>query len=111
MPRAATTADPFNAIAEPCRRKILTAIGDGESDVSELVERLGMPQPSVSKHLAVLRTVELVSCRTEGRRRVYRVNANGLRPVHEWVRTFEEQWSERFDRLDDLLAEMQGDPQ
>jgi DNA-binding transcriptional ArsR family regulator len=105
--RATTTSDAFNAIAEPCRRQILMAIADGEAGVNEIVARVGMLQPAVSKHLGVLKTVNLVRCRTEGRRRLYRVNPDALRPVDEWLRTFEAQWNDRLDRLDDLLADVQ----
>ena len=107
MARAATTTDAFNAIAESSRRDLLDALGMGEASVTELVDRLGLSQPQVSKHLAVLRTVGLVRCTRSGRRRVYRVDAAGLRPVHDWVRRFEALWNERLDRLDDLLVELQ----
>ena len=106
MARAATTTDAFNAIAEAGRRDILSAIGAGEAAVGELVDRLQMPQPQVSKHLGVLRAVDLVRCRTVGRRRLYRVNGAGLKPVHDWVQTFEGHWNERLDRLDDLLTDL-----
>ena len=107
MARAATTTDAFNAIAEVSRRDILSAIGNGEAPVSELVARLQMPQPQVSKHLGVLRAVDLVRCRTVGRRHLYRVNGAGLKPVHDWVQTFAAQWNDRLDRLDDLLTDLQ----
>ena len=107
MPRAATTSDPFNAIADANRRRILTAIGDGEASVGELVAQVGMPQPHVSKHLGVLRTVDLVRSRSDGRRRYYRVNGAALRTVHEWVAGFERTWNDRLDRLDGVLAELQ----
>jgi DNA-binding transcriptional ArsR family regulator len=106
MARAATTTDAFNAIAEVGRRDILSAIGTGEAAVGELVARLQMPQPQVSKHLGVLRAVDLVRCRTVGRHRLYRVNGAGLKPVHDWVQTFAAQWNERLDRLDDLLTDL-----
>ncbi|MCU1487187.1 MAG: transcriptional regulator, ArsR family [Actinomycetia bacterium] len=109
MARAATTTDVFNAIAERSRRDILVAIADDELGVGEIVERVGLSQPQVSKHLGVMRTVDLVRCRTAGRRRLYCVNGAALRPVHEWVRTFEALWNERLDRLDDLLVELRGD--
>jgi len=105
--RAATTTDAFNAIAEASRRDILSALAGGEAAVGELVARLHLPQPQVSQHLGVLRAVDLVRCRTVGRRRLYRVNGAGLKPVHDWVQTFEAHWNERFDRLDDLLTELQ----
>lgn len=106
MSRAATTADAFNAIAESNRREILSLLADGEAAVGDLVDRLQLTQPQVSKHLGVLRHVDLVRCRTVGRRRMYRVNAHALRPVHDWVSTFAAEWNERLDRLDQILADM-----
>ena len=103
--RAATTSDAFNAIAEPRRREILDLLAQQELSVGDLVERLGLAQPQVSKHLTVLRTVGMVDVRDEGRRRVYRLNGTALRPVHEWVSRFEQTWNERFDRLDRVLAD------
>ncbi len=107
MARAATTTDAFNAIAEVHRRDILGALAGGEAAVGDIVERLRLSQPQVSKHLGVLRSVDLVRCRTVGRRRLYRVNGAALRPVHDWVRSFEALWSARLDRLDDVLTELQ----
>lgn len=107
MSRAATTADAFNAIAEASRRDILDALAAGEVAVGDLVERLHLTQPQVSKHLGVLRTVDLVRCRTVGRHRLYRVNGPALKPIHDWLRAFEGLWNERLDRLDDYLAELQ----
>ena len=104
--RSATTTDAFAALSEPSRRDLLDAIGDDEVTVGALVERLGLTQPQVSKHLGVLRAVGLVHVRTEGRHRWYRVNGPALKPVHDWVRSFESTWNARFDRLDDLLAEL-----
>jgi DNA-binding transcriptional ArsR family regulator len=104
--RAATTTDAFNAIAEASRRDILLTLAGGEAAVGEIVERLQLTQPQVSKHLGVLRSVDLVRCRTVGRRRVYRVNGAALQPVHDWVRAFEAQWNDRLDRLDDLLTDL-----
>ena len=109
MARTATTTDAFNAIAEATRRDLLSAIGTGESTVSELVERVGLPQPQVSKHLGVLREVDLVRVRTDGRRRWYRINGPALKPIHDWVRDFERIWNRKLDRLDDLLAELQDE--
>jgi DNA-binding transcriptional ArsR family regulator len=106
MARTATTTDTFNAVAEASRRDLLDAIGTGEVTVGELVDRLGLSQPQVSKHLAVLRTVGLVLVRVDGRRRWYRVNGAALKPIHDWVRSFERTWNTRLDRLDDLLAEL-----
>ena len=111
MARTPTTADVFNAVAEASRRDLLDALGDGESTVGELVDRLGLSQPQVSKHLAVLRAVDLVSVRADGKRRWYRVNGPALKPVHDWVRTFERTWNTRLDRLDDVLAELQQEDQ
>jgi DNA-binding transcriptional ArsR family regulator len=107
MARAATTSDAFNAIAEPRRRQILELLAQQERSVGDLVDVLGLAQPQVSKHLGVLRTVGIVGVRDEGRRRLYRLNGAALRPVHEWTRRFEQTWSERFDRLDDVLDELE----
>jgi DNA-binding transcriptional ArsR family regulator len=113
MARAATTADAFNAVAEPRRRQILDLLARGELPVNDLVVLLDLAQPQVSKHLRVLREVGLVDVRDEGRQRVYRVNGPSLRPIHDWVKTFEQSWSQRFERLDSVLAELkemeQGD--
>jgi DNA-binding transcriptional ArsR family regulator len=108
MARTPTTADVFNAVAEASRRDLLDALGDGEATVSELVGRLGLSQPQVSKHLGVLRAVGLVSVRVDGRHRWYRVKGPALKPVHDWVRTFERTWNTRLDRLDDLVAELKA---
>jgi len=110
MSRAATTTDVFNAVAEASRRDILMAIGDGEAGVGDLVDRLGLTQPQVSKHLGVLRRVNLVRCRAVGRERRYTVNGTALKPIHDWVSAFEQQWNLRLDRLDDVLAELQHEP-
>jgi DNA-binding transcriptional ArsR family regulator len=107
MARTATTSDAFNAVAEAGRRQLLDALGTGEATVGQLVDSLGFTQPQVSKHLGVLRAVDLVSVRAEGRHRWYRVNGPALKPVHDWVRSFEQSWNTRLDRLDDLLAELQ----
>lgn len=106
MARTPTTTDVFNAVAEASRRELLNAIGAGEVTVGELVDRLGFSQPQVSKHLGVLRAVGLVLVRKEGRHRWYRVNGPALKPLHDWVRTFESTWNARYDRLDDLLVEL-----
>jgi DNA-binding transcriptional ArsR family regulator len=106
MARAATTADAFNAVAEPRRRQILDALSDGELSVTELVRVLGLAQPQVSKHLRVLREVGAVEVRNEGRRRLYRLNGHALRPIHDWVKAYEQSWSERFDALDAVLEEL-----
>jgi DNA-binding transcriptional ArsR family regulator len=107
MARKPTTHDPFNAVAEPKRRQILEVLGAEELPVNEIVEALGWPQPMVSKHLAVLKEVGLVSERRAGRQRLYRVNAERLKPIYDWVAPFEQYWSERFDRLDQILEKMQ----
>src|SRR5687767_10448850 len=109
-PTPATT-DAFNAVADGSRRALLDALGTGEATVGELVDRLGLSQPQVSKHLAVLRAVGLVLVRVDGRRRWYRVNGPALKPVHDWVRTFERTWNTRLDRLDDLVAELKDQEQ
>jgi DNA-binding transcriptional ArsR family regulator len=106
MARAATTTDAFNAIAEPRRREILDVLADGERPVNDLVELLGLAQPLVSRHLRVLREVGLVHVRDAGRQRIYRLNALGLKPVHDWVASYERAWEERFERLDVVLEEM-----
>lgn len=106
MARAATTADVFNAVAEPRRREILDVLVAGERPVGDLVRILGLGQPQVSKHLRVLREVGAVRVREEGRRRLYRVNGPALRPIGEWLAGFEREWAERFDRLDDVLEEL-----
>jgi DNA-binding transcriptional ArsR family regulator len=103
MARAATTADAFNAVAEPRRRQILDVLAAGERPVNDLVAQLGLAQPQVSKHLRVLREVGVVDVREDGRRRLYRVNGHALRPIHDWVQGYERLWSERFERLDDVL--------
>ena len=107
MARAATTADAFNAIAEPRRREILDALADGERAVNDLVSELGLGQPQVSKHLRVLREVGAVSVREQGRRRLYRLNAQALKPIHDWVKDYERLWSERFQELDAVLEELE----
>jgi DNA-binding transcriptional ArsR family regulator len=106
MARAPTTADAFNAVAEPRRRQILDAIAGGERSVNDLVALLGLPQPVISKHLRVLREVGLVTARDEGRQRLYRLNGSALKPVFDWVKDFEALWSERFARMDVVLAEL-----
>ena len=111
MARAATTADTFNAVAEPLRRAILDVLAGGERPVNDLVEALGLAQPQVSKHLRVLREVGAVDVRDEGRRRLYRVNGEALKPIHDWVSGFEQLWTERFDRLDDVLEDLKREEQ
>jgi DNA-binding transcriptional ArsR family regulator len=106
MARAATTADAFNAVAEPRRRQIVDALAGGERPVNDLVRVLGLAQPQVSKHLRVLREVGVVDVRDRGRQRLYRLNGHGLKPIHDWVKNYERTWSERFDRLDVVLEEL-----
>jgi DNA-binding transcriptional ArsR family regulator len=106
MARAATTADAFNAIAEPRRREILDLLAGGERSVNEIVAVLGLAQPQVSKHLRVLREVGVVEVRVDGRQRLYRLNGPALKPIFDWVKEYERTWSERFDRLDVVLEEL-----
>lgn len=106
MARAATTADAFNAVAEPRRRQILDVLARGERPVNDLVAQLGLAQPLVSKHLRVLREVGLVSVRDQGRQRMYRLDGHALKPIHDWVKNYERSWSQRFDRLDVVLEEL-----
>jgi DNA-binding transcriptional ArsR family regulator len=107
MARTPTTHDPFNAVAEPKRREVLAVIGVEELSVNEIVERLGWNQPMVSKHLGVLKQVGLVSERRVGRQRMYRVNAEQLKPIYDWVTPYEQLWNDRLDRLDKVLQEIQ----
>jgi DNA-binding transcriptional ArsR family regulator len=106
MARVATTADAFNAVAEPRRRQILDVLAGGERPVNDIVAVLGLAQPLVSKHLRVLREVGLVDRRDVGRQRVYRLDGHPLKPIHDWVKNYEQSWSERFDRLDVVLEEL-----
>ena len=108
MARAATTADAFNAVAEPRRRQILDALATRERPVNDLVRLLGVAQPQVSKHLRVLREVGAVEVREEGRQRLYRLNGRALKPIHDWVSGFERSWTERFDQLDVVLEDLKG---
>ena len=106
MARAATTADAFNAVAEPRRRDIVDVLARGERPVNDLVGLLGLTQPQVSKHLRVLREVGVVDVREDGRQRLYRLNGNALKPIHDWVKNYERLWTERFDQMDALLEEL-----
>jgi DNA-binding transcriptional ArsR family regulator len=106
MARAATTADAFNAVAEPRRRQILDALAGGERAVNDLVAVLGLAQPQVSKHLRVLREVGAVQVREAGRQRLYRLDGRALKPIHDWVKTYERSWSERFHELDRVLEDL-----
>ncbi len=103
MARTPTTYDAFNAVAEPKRRQVLDLLGAQELSVNEIVKALGWTQPMVSKHLGVLKQVGLVSERRVGRQRLYRVNAEQLKLIHDWLTPFERYWSERYDRLEEVL--------
>jgi DNA-binding transcriptional ArsR family regulator len=107
MARAAAASDVFNAISETHRREILDALMAGERPVGELVAELRLAQPQVSKHLRVLSDAGLVTCRADGRRRLYRVDHEHLRPLHDWLEKYEEFWNRRLDRLDDYLSDLQ----
>jgi DNA-binding transcriptional ArsR family regulator len=108
MARSATTSDAFNAVAEPRRRQILDLLAHGERSVNDLAGSLRVRQPQASKHLRVLREVGLVTVRGSGRRRLYRLNGDGLKPIHDWVKSFQRFWDESLDRLDEYLQEIQG---
>lgn len=99
MPRALTTSDPFNAIAEPRRRQILQFIAADERSVGEIAEAIELAQPSVSKHLNVLRNVELVTLRRDGRRIMYRANAQTLKTIHDWSGMFAQHWRGQLRRI------------
>ena len=105
--RSSTTSDVFNAIAETHRREILDALMTGEKAVGTIVDDLSLSQPQVSKHLRVLSEVGLVSCRAEGRRRLYRLEPAHLLPLRDWMAKYEQAWNERLDRMDDCLKELQ----
>jgi DNA-binding transcriptional ArsR family regulator len=105
MPRATTTSDAFNAVAEPRRREILNYLALQERPVGEIVARLGMEQPSVSKHLRVLRDTGLVHVRRDGRRMFYRTNAEAIRPLHDWAGTFERFWRQQLLRIKERAEE------
>ncbi len=107
MARSATTSDAFNAVAEPRRRQILNLLAQGERSVNDVARSLRVKQPQVSKHLRVLRQVGLVSVRGSGQQRLYKLNGEGLKPIHDWVKTFERFWNESFDHLADYLNELQ----
>ena len=109
MARAATTSDAFNAVAEPRRRAILNYIALEERPVGEIVDSLGLGQPSVSKHLRVLLRVGLVNVRRDGRRMLYRTNAQAIRPLHEWTSTFERYWRHQLSRVKER-AERKNNP-
>jgi DNA-binding transcriptional ArsR family regulator len=102
MARASTTSDAFNAVAEPRRREILSYLAGSERPVAEIVAALGLEQPSVSKHLRVLRDVGLVRMRCQGRQKLYRTNAEAIRPLHQWAGTFERYWQHQLNRVKEL---------
>ena len=105
MARAATTSDAFNAVAEPRRREILELLASGEQTVGDLVLQLGLEQPSVSKHLGVLRRVGLVRVRRHGRNMLYEANPDGIRPLYEWAKTFERLWAHQLLRVKERAEE------
>ncbi len=106
MARASTTSDAFNAVAEPRRRQILNYLAVAERPVGEIVSATGLEQPSVSKHLRVLRDVGLVRMRCQGRQKLYRTNADAIRPLHEWAGTFERYWQHQLNRVKERAEEM-----
>ena len=99
----------FAIVAEPNRRAILSLLLSSERSVGEIERELRLSQPSVSKHLRVLREVGLVEVRDEGRQRLYRLNGHSLKPIHDWVKNYEQSWSARYEALDDLLDELKGE--
>ncbi len=105
MARASTTSDAFNAVAEPRRRQILTLLAGQERPVSEIVAHMRLDQPSVSKHLRVLRNVGLVRMRCDGRQKFYRTNAEVIQPLHEWAATFERYWRHQLSRVKERAEE------
>ena len=107
MPRASTTSDSFNAVAEPRRRDILAFLAAQERPVGDIVDSLGLPQPSVSKHLRVLLEVGLVNVRRDGRHMFYRTNADAIRPLHEWTSTFERYWGHQLTRIKERAESME----
>lgn len=110
VPRAATTSDPFNAVAEPRRREILNYLAMQERPVGEIVAALGLEQPSVSKHLRVLRNVGLVRVRREGRKMLYSLDAEAIRPMYEWTQTFERFWKHQLQRVKERAEERAAAP-
>jgi DNA-binding transcriptional ArsR family regulator len=110
--RSSTTSDVFNAVAEVHRREILDTLITGEKAVGAIVDDVSMSQPQVSKHLRVLSEVGLVTCRAEGRRRLYRLEPARLQPFQDWLAKYEQAWNDRLDRMDDYLTQLQeGEPQ
>jgi DNA-binding transcriptional ArsR family regulator len=111
MPRASTTSDAFNAVAEPRRRDILNYLALQERSVNEIVDSLSMEQPSVSKHLRVLKDVGLVNVRRDGRNMFYRTNADAIRPLHEWASTFERFWRHQLSQIKELAERKANEQQ
>jgi DNA-binding transcriptional ArsR family regulator len=111
MARAATTSDAFNAVAEPRRREILDYLALAERPVGDIVAGLGLEQPSVSKHLRVLRNVGLVRVRRNGRHMLYRTNADAIRPMHEWTKTFERFWGHQLSRIKERAEAKSKEPE
>jgi len=99
VPPAISTLDPFAALAEPRRRELLFTLSKGEQAVEEIVATLGWPQPQVSKHLGVLREVGLVAFEPRGRRRVYRINGDAIKTIHDWTAMFDKFWTHNLDRI------------
>jgi DNA-binding transcriptional ArsR family regulator len=110
MPRAAANTDVFNAVAESRRRDILVFLAAGERSVNDIVAEMGLPQPSVSKHLKVLRDVGLVNLRRDGRQIFYATNVDAIRPLHEWARTFERYWRHQLNRVKERAERNSGGP-
>ncbi len=106
MARAATTSDVFNAVAEPRRREILIFLLDRERPVSDVVEKMRLDQPSVSKHLRVLHDVGLVRVRRNGRHKLYQTRAEGMKPLHEWAAIFERYWGRQLLRVKERAEQM-----
>ncbi|MGA2341380.1 MAG: metalloregulator ArsR/SmtB family transcription factor [Terracidiphilus sp.] len=109
MARARTTSDAFNAVAEPRRRQILLYLAHDERQVGEIVTAIGLDQPSVSKHLGVLRRVNLVRVRRNGRHRLYRTNAAAIQPLHQWTETFERYWQHQLNRVKERAERVQAE--
>lgn len=109
MARRATTSDAFNAVAEPRRREILALLARGERSVNDIAAELRVKQPQASKHLKVLKEVGLVRVRDAGPQRLYALDASGLKPIHDWVKAFEQFWNASFDRLEEYLTGLQGE--
>jgi DNA-binding transcriptional ArsR family regulator len=109
MPRAPTTLDPFNALAEPKRRRMLETLAHGEMPVNGLVHHLGWPQPMISKHLGVLKEVGLVAMRQKGRQRLYSINGEHLKSIHDWAKMFERFWTHQLDRIKERAERKAGE--